>query len=100
MTAEKILAVMAATAGVLMGLGPLLQAARVHRLRHADDVSPAWLAVIVGGALVWLAYGVVIGNLAIIVPNVAGAICASFTLAVVLVVRRRTRAGTRERVVP
>ena len=80
--------------GLAMGLGPLLQAVRVVRRRRADDVSAAWLAVIVTGALTWLAYGLTLGNWAIIAPNAVGVVASSATLAVVLGVRRRRVAAT------
>jgi uncharacterized protein with PQ loop repeat len=79
----------------VMGLAPLLQAARAVRRRRADDVSAAWLAVIVGGALAWLAYGLSLSNWAIIVPNAAGSLASALTLVVVMAMRRRARSRVR-----
>jgi uncharacterized protein with PQ loop repeat len=86
---QETLALVAAVCGVAMALAPLLQAARVVRRRRADDVSAGWLAVIVGGASAWAAYGVSLGNWALIVPNTVGVVVAAITLVAVLLVRRR-----------
>jgi uncharacterized protein with PQ loop repeat len=91
-TTQQLLPLLAAAAGLVMGLAPLLQAMRALRRRRADDVSAAWLAVIVGGALAWLAYGLSLANWAIIVPNAAGSIASAFTLLIVMSIRRRARA--------
>jgi uncharacterized protein with PQ loop repeat len=91
MQIEKTLAVMAAAAGLVMGIAPLLQAVRVRRRGRADDVSPAWLGVIVGGTVVWATYGLSVGNWAIIVSNVGGCLAAAVTLVVVVATRRSAR---------
>jgi uncharacterized protein with PQ loop repeat len=87
---QETLALVAAVCGVAMALAPLLQATRVVRRRRADDVSAGWLAVIVGGASAWAAYGVSLGNWALIVPNTVGVVVAAITLVAVLLVRRRS----------
>ena len=89
MNVQEALALLAALCGLAMGLGPLLQAVRVLRRRRADDVSAVWLGVIVAGAVTWLAYGLTLGNWAIIAPNAVGVLASSATLVVVLGVRRR-----------
>ena len=83
MSAEDLTAVGAIIAGVVMGVAPLLQAARVHRRRHSDDVSIAWLVVLVAGGATWLARGLVTEDAPIIVANVVVVISAAVTLGVV-----------------
>ena len=89
MIGQDSLAIVAAVCGVAMALAPLLQATRVVRRRRADDVSAGWLAVIVGGASTWAAYGISLDSWTLIVPNVVGAVAAAVTLVAVLLVRRR-----------
>jgi uncharacterized protein with PQ loop repeat len=66
---EPLLAVAAATGGVIMALAPLLQLRRIRERGHGDDVSIPFLLVIAAGAAVWLAYGVAMPNAALIIPN-------------------------------
>ncbi|UUY04279.1 hypothetical protein LRS13_01745 [Svornostia abyssi] len=84
MDADALTAVAATTAGIVMGVAPLLQAERVHRRRHSDDVSAAWLVVLIVGGSVWLARGIVTDDLPIIIANVVVIVSSVFTLAVVL----------------
>ena len=84
MTADDVTAVAATMAGIGMGISPLLQASRVHRRRHSDDVSAAWLVVLAVGGGVWLARGLVTGDPPIIIANVVVVASSLVTLAVVL----------------
>ena len=88
MEVQAALAVFAAASGMAMALAPLLQAVRAVKLRRADDVSAGWLAVVVVGASAWAAYGVSLGNWAMIIPNIVGVMVTGGTLLVVLAVRR------------
>jgi uncharacterized protein with PQ loop repeat len=73
--------------GVLMGLSPLLQAARVRRLRHSSDVSIPMLAVIWVGAGLWLTYGIAHGLPTVVVCNAVGV--TSYAVALGLTLRYR-----------
>ncbi|HEY5144373.1 MAG TPA: SemiSWEET family transporter [Solirubrobacteraceae bacterium] len=84
MSAQSVLAVVAGAFGVLMGASPLLQAVRAHRRRSAEDVSLAFLATLWCGGLAWLAYGLALGNPALIVANVVGVLCSGTALGVSL----------------
>ena len=66
---ETALAFVAASWGVLMALSPILQIRRILAYRSSREVSIGYLAVIVIGFTLWIAYGVAIENLALIVPN-------------------------------
>jgi MtN3 and saliva related transmembrane protein len=70
MSVESILAVTAASWGVVMGLSPLLQIRRMLRTRSSRDVSIGYLAVLNIGFLLWVCYGVSLPNVALAMPNV------------------------------
>jgi uncharacterized protein with PQ loop repeat len=46
-----------------------MQIRRMIRRRSSRDVSIAYLAVIVVGFAIWIAYGIVIRNAALVIPN-------------------------------
>jgi len=76
------LAVAAASWGVLMGISPLLQIRTVVRRRSSGDVSLGYFAVLLVGFVLWIAYGLAIGNLALIVPNSVAFVVCVVTLGV------------------
>lgn len=63
------LGAMAASWGVLMALSPMLQVRRMLERRSSADVSLSYLAVLQVGFTLWIAYGIALGNVAIVVPN-------------------------------
>jgi uncharacterized protein with PQ loop repeat len=79
---------LAAGYGVLMGVSPLLQIRRMLETHSSSDVSLAYLGVLNIGFALWFAYGISIGNWALIVPN-----CVAFGvgLATILVALRLRR---------
>jgi MtN3 and saliva related transmembrane protein len=81
------------TAGTVVGLvaalSLLLQARRLSRLGSACEVSiPVRLLALMGYA-VWLAYGVAIGDLPLILVDLAGVAGAALVLHVTVALRRR-----------
>jgi MtN3 and saliva related transmembrane protein len=84
MDVEDLTAIAAVCAGIVMGVAPLLQAERVHRRRHSDDVSVMWLIVLIVGGGVWLVRGLVTGDAPIIIANVVVIVSSIATLAVVM----------------
>ena len=64
------LAFVAGSWGVLMGLAPLLQIRTIRRRGSSADVSIGSMAVLLVGFGLWLAYGVAIGDTALIATNV------------------------------
>ena len=76
------LAILAAGWGVLMAVSPILQVRRILQRRSSDDVSLGYLLVLEIGFLLWIAYGVALGNAALIVPNVVAFSVGALTLAV------------------
>ena len=63
------LAALAASWGVLMALSPILQVRRMLERRSSADLSLSYLGVLQVGFSLWIAYGVALRNVAIIVPN-------------------------------
>ena len=63
------LAALAASWGVLMALSPILQVRRMLERRSSADMSIGYLGVLEIGFSLWIAYGIALRNLAIIVPN-------------------------------
>ena len=78
------LAVLAASWGVLMALSPVLQIRRILERRSSDDISLSYLGVLVIGFVLWLAYGIALGNAALIVPNAVALTIGLATAAVAI----------------
>ena len=68
-------------AACLTTLSFLPQALRIWRTRSARDVSLAMYLMMTTGTLMWLAYGLLIGSLALIVSNLAGFVMVASVLA-------------------
>jgi MtN3 and saliva related transmembrane protein len=85
------LAILASGWGVVMGIAPVLQIRRILASRSSRDVSRGFLAVYVLGFLLWLAYGVALGNAALVVANAVSLLVGGATLAVAFRLRPRTR---------
>jgi MtN3 and saliva related transmembrane protein len=85
---ETVLGVMAGSWGVIMALSPLMQIRRMVHLRSSRDVSIGYLLVVVIGFSVWVAYGIAIRNLALIVSNTLAFVVGVTTVGVALHFRR------------
>jgi MtN3 and saliva related transmembrane protein len=81
---ETLLGVMAAGWGVVMALSPVMQIQRMVQLRSSRDVSISYLTIIVIGFSIWIAYGVALRNLFLIVPNCVAFIVGTATIVVAL----------------
>jgi MtN3 and saliva related transmembrane protein len=82
------LAVIAAAWGVMMAVSPLLQIRRMLETRSSADFSLGYLVVLLIGFGLWAAYGLSLGNLALIVPNSTALVIGLITMAVALRFRR------------
>ncbi len=82
------LAFVASGWGIAMALSPVLQIRRMIELRSSHGISLGYPSVLFVGFLIWLAYGISIDNLALIVPNVVAAIVITALIVVVLRYRR------------
>jgi MtN3 and saliva related transmembrane protein len=71
-----------------MALSPVLQIRRMIELRSSHGISLGYPCVLFVGFLIWLAYGIAIDNLALIVPNVVAAVVIAVTIGVALRYRR------------
>ena len=91
--APTILATAASSWAVLMGIAPVLQIRRMLRARSSREVSLAYFMVLLVGFLLWIAYGVAAGILALVIPNAV----ALLTGAAVVIVALRLRGRHPER---
>lgn len=89
MDTTTALGVVAGSFGVVMAAGPMLQARRVHRLRRSEDVSILFLAILFVGAIAWFAYGLALGNWAMLIANGVGMAASLTTIIVVRYWRKR-----------
>jgi MtN3 and saliva related transmembrane protein len=88
MTTVDMLAIGAAIAGVLMAIAPTLQVRRMRRMRSSNDVSVLYLSMLDAGFVLWLAYGLALGNFAMIISNTASLTFMTVTISVALWYRR------------
>jgi MtN3 and saliva related transmembrane protein len=85
--AETVLAVVAASWGVLMGISPCLQIRRMLRQGSSRDVSVGYFVVLLVGFVLWIGYGIAARNLALIVPNGVALLVAVATVLIALRLR-------------
>jgi MtN3 and saliva related transmembrane protein len=85
------LADVALVAGLVTAVAPFAQARRILRRRSSDDVSLTWLWFYGGGCLVWIAYGISIESVPLVVSQAVAA--AGSAVAILLTVRWRRPAG-------
>jgi MtN3 and saliva related transmembrane protein len=73
--------------GVGAAAAGLLQVRRLLKARSSCEASALFFAVYAGGYAIWLAYGVSIDSVPLIVVDGIGVVCATLTLAVALSLR-------------
>jgi MtN3 and saliva related transmembrane protein len=56
-------------AGLLIALGWIPQVVRVWRMKDAQEISLTFNFLFLGGTILWLAYGLVLGLLSVILWN-------------------------------
>ncbi len=88
MTPQTALAIAASLSGVLMGLAPVLQIRRMLRERSSAQVSLGYFLILMVGFVLWLAYGMSLHNLAMIVPNSVALLVTGAAIMVALRLRR------------
>ena len=71
-----------------MAVSPVLQMRKIVRHRSSHGVSIGYMSVLFVGFLLWLAYGISLGNWAMIVPNIVAAIVIIATMVVTVRYRR------------
>jgi uncharacterized protein with PQ loop repeat len=87
MSTTTVLATIAAAWGVAMAVSPLLQVRTIRAQGSSLGVSVGYQVVLLVGFVLWLAYGIAIANVALIVPNTVAAVVSLLTI----VVTRRYR---------
>lgn len=95
-----LLAILAGGWGLVMALAPLLQIRRMLRRRSSRDVSVGYFAVLLPGFGLWMAYGLVRSDWALIVPNVVAFVVGGSTVVLATVLRQRDAAEDDGRVIP
>jgi len=65
-----------------MALSPALQIKKILARRSSEDVSIGYFLVLLVGFTLWAAYGISIGNLVLIIPNVVAFVVAVATIAI------------------
>jgi uncharacterized protein with PQ loop repeat len=74
--------------GIAMAVSPVLQIRKIVEHRSSHGVSLGYMSVLFVGFLLWLSYGIALGNWALIVPNVVAAIVITATMIVAYRYRR------------
>lgn len=82
MSTTTLLAIIATTWGIAMALAPTLQIRHMIAIGSSAGISILYLGVLVIGFALWLAYGISIGNLALIIANTIAFIVGATTIAV------------------
>src|SRR5262245_8360032 len=82
-----MLTLLATAYGVGAAGAALFQTRQLLESRRSCEVSARFFGVYAGGYAIWLAYGLSIGSLPLIVVDALGVVCATATLAIVLSLR-------------
>jgi len=82
MSTTTVLAIIASSWGIAMALSPTLQIRHMIAARSSSGISIPYLTVLVIGFALWFAYGIALGNWAIIVPNTIAFAVGATTIAV------------------
>jgi uncharacterized protein with PQ loop repeat len=91
-SSTTLLALTASIWGIAMALSPVLQIRTMLALRSSRGVSLGYLAVLNVGFCLWLAYGIELGNPALVAPNAIALVVCSTTIAVAFRLRGYPRA--------
>jgi MtN3 and saliva related transmembrane protein len=92
--ATTVLATAASSWAVLMGIAPALQIRRMLRAQSSREVSVAYFTVLLVGFLLWIAYGVAAGILALVIPNTVALLTGTTVVVVALRLRSHTPGKT------
>jgi MtN3 and saliva related transmembrane protein len=67
-------------AGLFTTFAVVPQIMRVYKLKSAREISVIFTATLLTGVLIWLAYGIILGLLPLIIWNAIGAVLNSWLL--------------------
>ena len=88
MNVTDALGTAALVAGLLMAVSPVLQVRRMLETRSSRDYSIGYPTLLSLGFVLWMAYGVALGNLPMMVSNIASLTFMLATISVALYLRR------------
>jgi MtN3 and saliva related transmembrane protein len=83
-----VIGVLAAFWGTVMAVAPGLQIRRMMIRRSSEDLSLGYFGVLLPGFALWMGYGWIRADWALVVPNTIAIIVALATVAVGLLLRR------------
>ena len=86
-----ILAVLATGYGILMAISPTLQIRRMRATGSSADLSIGYLVVLQPGFILWLSYGLSIGNPALVISNTTALVFGLLTIVLAIRLRRTHR---------
>ena len=88
MNTTDTLGVAALIAGLLMAVSPVLQVRRMLQTRSSRNFSIGYPTLLSVGFILWMAYGVALGNLPMMLSNTASLTFMLVTIGVALGLRR------------
>jgi MtN3 and saliva related transmembrane protein len=88
--AQTVLAAVASSWAVLMGIAPLLQIRSMLREQSSREVSVGYFTILLIGFLLWICYGSAAGIPALVIPNAVALLVGIAVIVVALRLRRRT----------
>lgn len=94
MSIEDVLAIAATAWGLVMGLAPSMQIRRMFQTGSSRDVSLGYLGLLTPGFVLWLAYGISIGNGPVMITNTVSLAFMLITIAIAWSFRRRQDRAT------
>jgi len=89
MNASDVLGPAALVAGLLMAVSPVLQVRRMLQTRSSRDFSLGYPTLLCVGFVIWMAYGISLSNVPMMLSNAASMTFMIVTIAVALSFRRR-----------
>jgi MtN3 and saliva related transmembrane protein len=88
MTVSDVLGTAALVAGLVMAVAPVLQVRRMLETRSSRDFSLGYPTLLCVGFVLWMAYGISLWNLPMMLSNTASLTLMIATIAVALHFRR------------
>ncbi len=84
---QSVLGFVAGGWAIAMGLAPILQVRRMAQRQSSADFSVGYVLILLPGFALWVGYGVVAGNMFLVVPNALAFVVASLTVVYALRLR-------------
>lgn len=90
-TLLEYLTIAATIMGILTSSSFFLQARKILKNKSAKDVSEVMFGLMVVGFCVWLAYGIVINSIPLIISNILGIIGSTTVFLLILKFQKRKK---------